>query len=121
MRQPARSPLFLIVPIHTEQIPESTLGVVQGRTPMKKLSALSVLAVAALFCAAPVSLQLSKEKGVSVSVDTADARIGRPLTPFSVAGANRRAYRRGYYGGAYRAYGYAPGVYAPRVYRRPYY
>jgi len=48
---------------------------------------------------------------VALSVDSASAVIGRPLTPGSVAGVNRRvhrrAYRRGYYGygyGAYRPY-----------------
>ena len=37
---------------------------------------------------------------VSLSLDKADARIGRPLTPMSVAGVNRRVHRRAYYGAA---------------------
>jgi hypothetical protein len=82
---------------------------------MKRLSALGIIAAAALFCAAPLSVQWSLTKHPALSVDTADARIGRPLTPGSVAGVNRRvhrrAYRRGaYYGaaavGAAAAYGY---------------
>jgi hypothetical protein len=53
-----------------------------------------------------------------LTVDRAEARIGRPLSPGSVAGVHRRTYRRAAYGaaavgavgyGAYRygsAYGY---------------
>jgi hypothetical protein len=66
---------------------------------MKRLSALGLIAAAALFCAAPLSLHWSA-KSPSLSVDTADARIGRPLTPMSVAGVNRRVHRRAYYGAA---------------------
>ena len=38
--------------------------------------------------------------------DTADARIGRPLTPSSVAGVARRVHRRAYYRGAGYGYGH---------------
>jgi hypothetical protein len=48
---------------------------------MKRLSALGMVAATALFCAAPLSLHSSPTKTPSLSVDTADARIGRPLTP----------------------------------------
>ena len=69
-----------------------------------------------LLCAAPVSLRLLPTGQVSLSVDTASAEIGRPLTPGSVAGVNRRvhrrAYRRDYYGSGYGGYGYG--------YERPY-
>jgi hypothetical protein len=76
---------------------------------MKRLSALGIIAAAALFCAAPLSLHWSPTKTPSLSVDTADARIGRPLTPMSVAGVNRRVHRRAYYGAAAvgAGYGYA--------------
>ena len=67
---------------------------------MKKSSALVIIAAAALFCAAPFSLHWSLSKPPSLSVDTANARIGRPLTPMSVAGVNRRVHRRAYYGAA---------------------
>jgi len=67
---------------------------------MKRLSALGIIAAATLFCAAPLSLHWSPAKSPSLSVDTADARIGRPLTPMSVAGVNRRVHRRAYYGAA---------------------
>jgi hypothetical protein len=77
---------------------------------MKKLSILSLLAGAALFCAVPVSLQLSQDK-LSVSLDSASAEVGNPLTPGSVAGVHRRverrAARRAYYSGyGYGEYGY---------------
>ena len=56
--------------------------------------------VATLLCAAPFSLEWSSKSGVSLSLNTADARIGRPLTPVSVAGVHRRVHRRAYYGAA---------------------
>jgi len=78
---------------------------------MKKISVIgATLVAAAVLCAAPISLQLSQDKGLTLSVDKARARIGRPLTPGSIAGVHRRVerreYRRGYYGGGYGYYGY---------------
>jgi len=73
---------------------------------MKKLSALGIIAAATIFCAAPVSLQWSPAKTPSLSLNTADARVGRPLTPMSVAGVNRRVHRRAYYGAAAAGAGY---------------
>jgi hypothetical protein len=79
---------------------------------MKKISVIGATLVgAAVLCAAPISLQLSQDKGLTLSVDKARARIGRPLTPGSVAGVHRRhhrrAYRHGYYGhGSYYPYSY---------------
>ena len=61
---------------------------------MKKLSMIGILVGAAVLCAAPISLHQSQDKGVSFSVDKAQARIGRPLTPGSIAGVNRRHNRR---------------------------
>ena len=73
----------------------------------KKGTILGTIVGAALLTAAPFSLQWS-QKNVALSLDSADARIGRPLTPLSVAGVHRRAYRRAHrsavYGGA-AAYG----------------
>ena len=82
---------------------------------MKKISVIgATLLGAAVLCAAPISLHLSQDKGMSLSVDKAQARIGRPLTPGSVAGVHRRyerrAYRRGYYGQGYYGHG---GYYGP--------
>jgi hypothetical protein len=63
-------------------------------------SALGIIVATALCCAAPLSLHWSSANAPSMSVDTADARVGRPLTPMSVAGVNRRVHRRAYYGAA---------------------
>ncbi len=67
---------------------------------MKRLSTLGIIAASAFLCAAPLSLHWSPAKTLSLSVDTASARIGRPLTPMSVAGVNRRWNRRAYVGAA---------------------
>ena len=80
---------------------------------MKKISVIGILVGAAVLCAAPISLRQSQDKGVSFSVDKAQARIGRPLTPGSIAGVNRRHNRRaGYYHhGGYYPYRYHGGYY----------
>ena len=67
---------------------------------MKILTVAGTLLGTMFLCAAPVSLQLSAVGNASVSIDQAEARIGRPLTPMSVAGVNRRVHRRAYYGAA---------------------
>ena len=83
---------------------------------MKKISVIgATLLATAVLCAAPISLHQS----LSLSVDKAQARIGRPLTPGSVAGVHRRhvrrTYRRGYYyGGGYYPYSYHGGHYRYR-------
>jgi len=61
---------------------------------MKKLSLFAVSVGGALVCAAvPASFDWSSAK---FSLDTAEARVGRPLTATSVAGVNRRVHRRAY-------------------------
>ena len=85
---------------------------------MKQLSALAIVTTTALFCLTPITVDWSPLKSPSLAVDTADARVGRPLTPMSVAGVNRRVHRRAYYGAAAAgaaAVGY--GVY--NSYNRP--
>jgi len=62
---------------------------------MKKLS----IATALLFAALPFTFD-----GVTPTVSKANARIGRPLTPFSVAGVHRRAVRRTFGVGANLGY-----------------
>jgi hypothetical protein len=69
---------------------------------MKKLGLLSAVAGAMVLAATPLSLRLSSTAAPSLSIDKADARVGRPLTPVSVAGVNRRQNRR--------AYGYGAGA-----------
>jgi hypothetical protein len=77
---------------------------------MKKLNTLGVVVGATLLCAAPVSLHLSPATTLGLSLDAAQARVGRPLTPMSVAGVNRRMNRRAYAYGAYHG-----------AYHQPYY
>ena len=59
----------------------------------KATLAASVIAIAASF-----SLGWSEQGSISLSVDNAQARVGRPLTPMSGAGVARRHARRGGYG-----------------------
>lgn len=74
---------------------------------------LGLIVTAALLTVVPLSPHYSPAKVLPLSLDRAEARVGRPLTPMSVAGVNRRVHRRAYYGaaavgaaGAYGAYGY---------------
>jgi hypothetical protein len=53
-----------------------------------------ICAAAALLWAMPVSVEHSAISGLVLSVDQAQARVGRPLTATSVAGVHRRAVRR---------------------------
>lgn len=72
---------------------------------MKKTLFATTLGAAVL--AVPISPHWSPAKTLSLSLDTANARIGHPASPGSVAGVNRRvnrrAARRGYYGAGYGA------------------
>ena len=64
---------------------------------MKKMSMIAATLIgAAILAAMPISLRQFQEKGLSLSVGSAYAVIGRPLTPGSVAGVNRRVHRRAY-------------------------
>jgi len=65
-----------------------------------KLSTLGVLVGAAIMGSVPFSVHLSPARTIAVDLDKAEARLGRPLTPMSVAGVNRRVHRRAYYGAA---------------------
>jgi len=62
------------------------------------LKRISVGLLAIVTCA--ICLELGERyeiPGVHSFVSTAEAVIGRPLTPVSVAGVARRSARRGYY------------------------
>ena len=92
---------------------------------MKKLSVLGIIGGAALLTAAPFSLHRSQNT-VALSLDSADARIGRPRTALSVAGVQRRGYRRAYRGAVYGGVaGYGAGSYysgnSSPAYSAPYY
>jgi hypothetical protein len=62
---------------------------------MKKLAIIGTTLIGStMLCAIPLSLHFSQETVVSVALDKADARVGRPATPGSVAGVARRSARR---------------------------
>jgi hypothetical protein len=46
------------------------------------------------------SIGWSQDEGITLSIQSAEARVGRPLTPVSVAGVARRTTRRAVVGGA---------------------
>jgi hypothetical protein len=78
-----------------------------GGPIMKKLAILGIIGGAAILTAAPVSLQWS-QKHVALSLDSAEAQEGRPLT-------HPRAYRRAAYGAAVAGsggYGYSSPAYS---------
>jgi hypothetical protein len=72
---------------------------------------------ACVLCAIPLSLRVSPDSKLSLSLNSATAEIGRPLTATSVAGVHRRQARRAYRRGNYAAatygngYGYGSGMY----------
>jgi hypothetical protein len=58
------------------------------------------LAAAVLACGTFGSAEWSPREGLLLSVEGAQARVGRPATPVSVAGVARRTTRRAVVGGA---------------------
>ena len=58
------------------------------------------LAAAVLAVGTLGSAEWSPGDGLVLSVESAQARVGRPLTPVSVAGVARRSTRRAVVGGA---------------------
>jgi hypothetical protein len=60
----------------------------------------TAIAVSVFACATMLSFDWSEQKGVLLSVESAQARVGRPLTPVSVAGVARRQGRRAAVGAA---------------------
>ncbi len=63
---------------------------------MKKLSIFASVGAALVCAAVPASFNWSLGNLTLLSLDMAEARIGRPLTPMSVAGVSRRVHRREY-------------------------
>jgi hypothetical protein len=68
------------------------------RKSMKVALKRTAIATSTVACVALLSFSWSEQRGVSLGVESAQARIDRPLTPFSVAGVARRQYRRSVYG-----------------------
>src|ERR1700733_13530884 len=56
------------------------------------------IATTTLTCATLFSFGWSEQRGASLSIESAQARAGRPLTPGSWAGVGRRNNRRAAYG-----------------------
>jgi hypothetical protein len=85
-----------------------------------KLSKLATtsFACAAFISAAMLSIGTSADGRLTIGVDDAQARVGRPLTPVSVAGVARRTTRRAVVGGA--VVGGAAVVARPRCGYYPY-
>src|ERR1700730_13083529 len=82
----------------------------------------TALAASAFTCAALLSFGWSEQGGISLSIESAQARVGRPLTPVSVAGVARRQTRRAVYGaGAVGAGAAAVGTAAAVGATSPYY
>src|SRR6516225_408918 len=69
------------------------------------------IATSAFACATLLSFGWSEQSGASLSVESAQARIGRPGTPLSVAGVARRQYRRAAVGAGVVGAGLAAGAY----------
>ena len=79
---------------------------------MRKISIKrTLLATAAVAFGTLASINWSPGEGLAVAVDSAQARVGRPLTPVSVAGVARRHTRRAVVGAA------AVGAYATGCHR----
>jgi hypothetical protein len=79
---------------------------------MKMTFRTAAIAASAFACAALMSPTWSEQDGLSLSVESAQARVGRPLTPVSVAGVARRQTRRAVYGAGVAGVGaYAAGAY----------
>jgi hypothetical protein len=54
----------------------------------------AAIAISVFACATLLSVNWTDQNSVSLSVESAQARVGRPLTPVSVAGVARRQGRR---------------------------
>lgn len=78
---------------------------------MKINAKTTALATFAFGCALLSSFGWSEQRGVMISVESAQARVGRPLTPMSAAGVARRHTRRAVYGTAAVGAAAAAGAY----------
>src|SRR6478672_7791382 len=65
---------------------------------MKRFGVMRMLIVAAAFVCGFGSFE-SAQDGLALSIQSAEARVGRPATPGSVAGVARRQTRRAVVGG----------------------
>src|ERR1700730_14611880 len=79
------------------------------------------IATTTFTCATLFSVGWSEQRGVSLSIESAQARVGRPLTPVSVAGVARRQTRRAVYGAGVVGAGAAAVGTAAAIAGGPYY
>lgn len=79
------------------------MGLLTQERKLMKHMRKAILAASAFTSAALFSFGWSEQGVISPSIESAQARVGRPLTPVSVAGVARRQGRRA-------AYGYGAGV-----------
>jgi hypothetical protein len=67
---------------------------------MKQITVKRALLAATVFAVGTLgSVTWSPGDGLALSIESAQARVGRPLTPVSVAGVARRSTRRAVVGG----------------------
>ena len=64
---------------------------------MKMALKRTAIATSTVACVALLSFNWSEQRGVSLGIESAQARINRPSAPLSVAGVARRQYRRSEY------------------------
>ena len=67
---------------------------------MKRIGVKRVLLAAVVLACGFGPFEWSQDRGLALSVQSAEARVGRPATPASVAGVARRTTRRAVVGGA---------------------
>lgn len=67
---------------------------------MKQIGVGRMLFVTAALLCGFGSIEWSRDGGLALAVQSAEARVGRPATPASVAGVARRTTRRAVVGGA---------------------
>jgi hypothetical protein len=81
--------------INQERSSRITVDGLEREVVMKQMSTKrALLAAAVLAFGVCGSVGWSHDRGLSLSAQSAEARVGRPLTPVSVAGVARRTTRR---------------------------
>ena len=91
----------LLTQINRAEYGWSSMALSVEEIDMKKISIKRAFLATAIFALGALgSVTWSPGGGLSLSIDSAEARVGRPLTPVSVAGVARRQTRRAVVGGA---------------------
>jgi hypothetical protein len=91
----------LLTQINRAEYGWSSMALSVEEIDMKKISIKRAFLATAIFALGALgSVAWSPSGGLSLSIDSAEARVGRPATPVSVAGVARRQTRRAVVGGA---------------------